>query len=288
MRFVLRSAGHLLGLPLRSSSSARAVICCSDVAKSQRDPRHPDRTDVLAVPRRRSVIGYLVLLFWRAPSLRGLVLAMGLLQAVLLMLTRAVPARSPRSTQWRRPSAELPRRDAPRRRLRRRRPARKTACRSFLAALPAAGHGVNPARPGSRRSWRTATVAVRTAAPLAMLWLGASRVLAGDMSTGTMLALCALGASFLGPVASLVQNGQRLPLPRDLRRAPRGRDRRSAEQEPGRRRHAAPARPARSSAAWAFATRRPRRRCSAACRSRWSRARPWPSSDDQDAARPRC
>jgi ATP-binding cassette subfamily B protein len=58
----------------------------------------------------------------------------------------------------------------------------------------------------------TANVALRTAAPLALLWLGVTRVSSGDMTTGTMLAMCALGASFLAPVASLAQNGQRLPL----------------------------------------------------------------------------
>ncbi|HWL87068.1 MAG TPA: peptidase domain-containing ABC transporter, partial [Polyangiaceae bacterium] len=57
----------------------------------------------------------------------------------------------------------------------------------------------------------TAMAALQVGAPLAMLWLGTSRVLEGRMSAGTMLALCALGASFLGPLTSLVRGGQRLP-----------------------------------------------------------------------------
>src|SRR5680860_1552102 len=49
-------------------------------------------------------------------------------------------------------------------------------------------------------------------APLALLWVGAHQVLSGDMSLGMMLALQALAASVLTPLASLVANGQRLQL----------------------------------------------------------------------------
>lgn len=58
----------------------------------------------------------------------------------------------------------------------------------------------------------TAMTTLRICAPLAMLWVGALRVLDGSMSVGTMLALNALGAAFLMPLNSLVQNGQRLTL----------------------------------------------------------------------------
>lgn len=53
---------------------------------------------------------------------------------------------------------------------------------------------------------------LRTLAPLALLWVGAHQVLDGDMSLGTMLALQALAASALTPLASLVANSQRLQL----------------------------------------------------------------------------
>ncbi|MBX6341064.1 MAG: peptidase domain-containing ABC transporter, partial [Thermomicrobiaceae bacterium] len=56
----------------------------------------------------------------------------------------------------------------------------------------------------------TAMGALRTFSPLILLWLGASRVLDGSMSLGTMLALNTLAGSFLTPLASLVSNGQRL------------------------------------------------------------------------------
>jgi ATP-binding cassette subfamily B protein len=44
------------------------------------------------------------------------------------------------------------------------------------------------------------------------LWLGGALVLSGSMTLGTMLAVNALAAAFLQPVASLVMSGQRLQL----------------------------------------------------------------------------
>jgi ABC-type bacteriocin/lantibiotic exporter with double-glycine peptidase domain len=51
---------------------------------------------------------------------------------------------------------------------------------------------------------------LRTFSPLFLLWLGGTMVLSGSMSLGTMLAINALAAAFLQPVASLVVSGQRL------------------------------------------------------------------------------
>jgi ABC-type bacteriocin/lantibiotic exporter with double-glycine peptidase domain len=48
----------------------------------------------------------------------------------------------------------------------------------------------------------------RVAAPLLLLFVGAGWVIDGTMSLGTMLALTALAASFLGPLASLVGSAQ--------------------------------------------------------------------------------
>ena len=47
---------------------------------------------------------------------------------------------------------------------------------------------------------------------LALLWIGAMQVIAGSMQVGTMLALNALAAAFLTPLASLVSSGQKLQL----------------------------------------------------------------------------
>ena len=56
----------------------------------------------------------------------------------------------------------------------------------------------------------TVLSALRAGAPLALLWLGARMVLAGDLSLGTMLGLVALAGSFLTPLASLVASGRQL------------------------------------------------------------------------------
>jgi ABC-type bacteriocin/lantibiotic exporters, contain an N-terminal double-glycine peptidase domain len=58
----------------------------------------------------------------------------------------------------------------------------------------------------------TAMMALRTFSSLFLLWVGALYVLDGHMSLGTMLALNALAASFLTPLASLVSSGQQLQL----------------------------------------------------------------------------
>jgi HlyB family type I secretion system ABC transporter len=60
----------------------------------------------------------------------------------------------------------------------------------------------------------TAMITLRTLSPLALLWVGAQYVLDGGMSLGTMLALNALAASVLLPLASLVSSGQQLQLVR--------------------------------------------------------------------------
>ena len=58
----------------------------------------------------------------------------------------------------------------------------------------------------------TSMMMLRTFAPLILLWYGALQVLGGTMSLGTMLALNALAASFLTPLASLVSSAQRFQL----------------------------------------------------------------------------
>jgi ABC-type bacteriocin/lantibiotic exporter with double-glycine peptidase domain len=55
---------------------------------------------------------------------------------------------------------------------------------------------------------------LRSLTPLALLWLGATQVMNGSMSTGTMFALNALASAFLGPLSSLVGSGQQLQIVR--------------------------------------------------------------------------
>jgi HlyB family type I secretion system ABC transporter len=58
----------------------------------------------------------------------------------------------------------------------------------------------------------TAMTALHTLSPLMLLWFGASQVLNGHMTLGTMLALNALAMAFLSPLSSLVLSAQRLQL----------------------------------------------------------------------------
>ena len=56
------------------------------------------------------------------------------------------------------------------------------------------------------------TTGLRVASPLVVLTVGALGVLSNDLSLGTMLALSALGAGFLGPLSSLIITGTQLQL----------------------------------------------------------------------------
>ena len=58
----------------------------------------------------------------------------------------------------------------------------------------------------------TALLALRSFSPLAILWVGALRVLDGTLSLGQMLALHVVATAFLSPLTALVSNGQRLQL----------------------------------------------------------------------------
>lgn len=51
-------------------------------------------------------------------------------------------------------------------------------------------------------------------APLLLLWIGATQVISGAMSTGTMLALNTLAVSFLVPLSSLAASGQNIQIAR--------------------------------------------------------------------------
>lgn len=55
---------------------------------------------------------------------------------------------------------------------------------------------------------------VQFLAPLLLLWIGATQVINGSMSTGSMLALNTLAVSFLVPLSSLAANGQNLQIVR--------------------------------------------------------------------------
>ena len=58
----------------------------------------------------------------------------------------------------------------------------------------------------------TMQTALQAIAPLALLWVGAIKVIEGSMEIGTMLALNALAISFITPLASLVSSAQEIQL----------------------------------------------------------------------------
>jgi ABC-type bacteriocin/lantibiotic exporter with double-glycine peptidase domain len=58
----------------------------------------------------------------------------------------------------------------------------------------------------------TGRTAVGALAPIVLLWVGGLRVMQGEMTLGTMLAVTTLAIAFLGPLSSLVATGQQLQL----------------------------------------------------------------------------
>ena len=58
----------------------------------------------------------------------------------------------------------------------------------------------------------SALTLLRSFSPLLLLWLGGRLTMSGEMTLGTMLAMNALAAAFLQPIASLVSSAQRLQM----------------------------------------------------------------------------
>jgi ABC-type bacteriocin/lantibiotic exporter with double-glycine peptidase domain len=158
------------------------------------------------------VLGYLAVLLLRDLALGGLVLAVAALQVTLLVGTnRRARALADRDLHAQSAAQGY-----------------LVEALSGIAALKAAGaedrafdHWANlfteQLNVSARRGHLAAAVeaalaALRTFAPLGLLWLGATRVIAGDMTLGTMLALNALAIAALTPLSSLVTNAQRIAL----------------------------------------------------------------------------
>ncbi len=212
LRFVPRFFSHLFGLPLPFFEQRTSSDLLLRVAS------HGSIREILTgqtfslLMDGALVVGYLVILLLKAPAFGGLVLAIGVLQAALLLAS----ARRASEISHEQTVAQAEAQNY------------LVEMLGAVAAVKAAGAEERVKERYARLFQRqvvaslrrgrlmalvdTANAAVRTAAPLAMLWLGTSSVLAAEMSIGTMMAMCALGASFLAPVASLVHNGQRLPL----------------------------------------------------------------------------
>src|SRR5947209_2116451 len=158
------------------------------------------------------VIFYLVILLWQSLPFGLLTLAIGLLQ-VLLLLASTRPIRNLASREL----------------------AAQGKSQGYLAEALAGiatlkGSGaeqraferwsnlfIDQLNISLRYSYLSTTMttiltALRSLAPLALLWVGATQVLNGSMTLGTMVALNALAAAFFAPLASLVSSGQQFQL----------------------------------------------------------------------------
>jgi ATP-binding cassette, subfamily B, bacterial len=158
------------------------------------------------------VVSYLIVLIWQSPPFGLLTLGIGLLEALVLLLTNR-PV-----TRW--AGREL---------------AAFGRSQGYLgeamvgiATLKAAGAEERAFDRWSnlffdhlnislRYNYLSGTVtAILTSLPLfgqlALLWVGATQVLNGSISVGTMVALLALAAAFFAPLISLVTSGQQFQL----------------------------------------------------------------------------
>jgi ATP-binding cassette, subfamily B, bacterial len=158
------------------------------------------------------VVFYLVILLWQSPPFGMLTLAIGLLQ-VLFLLGSNRPIRNLTSREL----------------------AAYGKAQGYLAEVLAGiatlkGSGAeqqaferwsnlffDQLNISLRHSYLSSTMttimtALRSLAPLALLWVGAMQVLNGAITIGTMVALTALANAFFTPLASLVSSGQQLQL----------------------------------------------------------------------------
>jgi ATP-binding cassette subfamily B protein len=204
--------GHLLSLPYRFFEQRTTGDLMMRLGSNAQVRETLTSQTLSVVIDGAMVVVYLGILLSREPSFGGIVLGIAAIQVGLLLGSR-------------RAMHDLTQRDL----------ATQAGSQSYLvesltgiATLKASGaeertlahwSGLFAAQINAsvRRGHLTAVIdtgltTLRMPAPLALLWVGAQRVLDGGMSLGTMLALQALAASILVPLSSLVANSQRLQL----------------------------------------------------------------------------
>jgi len=155
---------------------------------------------------------YLIILLWQSPPFGVLTLVFGLVQVVLLLVTnRRIGRLAHRElTAFGKAQGHL------------------AEALAGIATLKASG-----AEQGAFDRWSNAffdhlnislryyyasgtmtaiLAALRSLGQLALLWVGATQVLNGSITLGTMVALLALAGAFFTPLASLVNSGQQFQL----------------------------------------------------------------------------
>jgi ATP-binding cassette subfamily B protein len=212
IQMMLGFVEHLLALPYRffqqrstgdllSRAASNAIL--RDVLSNQL---------LSAVLDSGLVASYLVILLAQSPPFGLLTLALGLLQVMLLLLTN-------------RPISRLARRE-----LAAFGKAQGNLAEALIgiATLKAAGAEqrafdrwsntfFDHLNTALRYNFAAGTVsavltALRSFGELALLWVGATQVLNGSLTLGTMVALLALAAAFFAPLGSLVSSGQQFQL----------------------------------------------------------------------------
>jgi ATP-binding cassette, subfamily B, bacterial len=159
-----------------------------------------------------TVIMYLGILFWQSRPFGFLTVAIGVVDAILLLSTT-------------RPIRELMNRELA---AQGKAQGYTTEALVGMATLKAAGAEQRALERWSnlffdqlnisiKRSYITAIIGaaistLRSFSSLSLLWLGATQVLNGSISIGTMFALNTLATSFLSPLSSLVTSSQQLQL----------------------------------------------------------------------------
>jgi ATP-binding cassette subfamily B protein len=212
IRMMLGFVEHLLALPYRffqqrstgdllSRAASNAIL--RDVLSNQL---------LSAVLDSGLVAFYLVILFLQSPPFGLLTLVLGLLQLLLLLLTNRAISRLARRELAAFGKAQ----------------GNLAEALMGIATLKASGAEERAFERWSntffdhlntalRYNFASGTVtavltALRSFGELALLWVGATQVLNGSLTLGTMVALLALAGAFFAPLGSLVTSGQQFQL----------------------------------------------------------------------------
>lgn len=214
MRIMLSFFEHLLSLPYRFFQQRSSGDLLSRMSSNLiiRDTLTGQLLSVLLDSG--LVLVYLIILCWQSLVFGAVVLAVGLAQVILLLVSA-------------RPLRELTKRDLG---AQGKAQGYMNEALNGIASIKAAGAEPRTMNYWSnlffdqlnvsmRRNYLAALVetligSLRTFSPLALLWFGTGAVLDGKLSLGTMLGLNALAISCLTPLASLVSSAQRLQLVR--------------------------------------------------------------------------
>ena len=212
IRMMLGFVEHLLALPYRFFQQRSTGDLLSRAASNTILRDVLSNQLLSAVLDSALVAFYLVILIAQSPPFGVLTLVLGLLQVLLLLLTNRRISRLARRELAAFGKAQ----------------GNLAEALMGIATLKASGAEerafdrwsntfFDHLNTALRYNFATGTVtavltALRTFGELALLWVGATQVLNGSLTLGTMVALLALAAAFFAPLGSLVSSGQQFQL----------------------------------------------------------------------------